>query len=67
MYKFTAEELEKMDTICESQADDLKFEAPNVRVWLSRCTIEDGEPFNNKVTVEKLVDGCWTEYDVYPG
>jgi hypothetical protein len=29
------------------------------RVWLSRCTVEDGEPFDGHVTVERLIAGSW--------
>lgn len=39
------------------QADDLVFDNGRTRLWLSRCTVEDGEPFNNKVTVECFVNG----------
>ena len=54
---YTLAELEAMPTITVGQADDLKVETENRRVWLSRCTVEDGEPYNNKVTVEKLTGG----------
>ena len=68
MYKhFTAEELEKMPTLAVGQADNLKVDDGKQRVWLSRCTIADGEPFNNKVTVEKLSNGKWLETAVYEG
>lgn len=54
MSRYTLAELEALPTLAVGQADDLKIETESVRVWLSRCTIEDGEPYNNKVTVEKL-------------
>lgn len=63
---YTLTELEAMTTISVSQADDLKVETKDTRVWLSRCGIEDGEPFDNKVTVEKLIDGQWVETEIYP-
>jgi hypothetical protein len=50
-------ELEAMPTITAGQFDDLKFETENRRVWLSRMTVEDGEPYNNKVSVEELRGG----------
>ncbi|MBD2499880.1 hypothetical protein [Anabaena azotica] len=63
--KYTLHELNRLPTICTSQADDLKIEKNGVRVWLSRCTVEDGEPFNNKVTVEKCENGCWVVVEEY--
>ena len=59
MKKYSLKHLEAMPTLATGQADDLKIEilgsaGEGVRVWLSRCTVEDGEPYNNKVTVEKL-------------
>lgn len=54
---YTLEELEKTPTISSGYTDDLKIETNNHRVWLSRLTVDDGEPCNNKVTVEKLVSG----------
>lgn len=49
---YTLAELKALPTISTGQADDLKIDTGDVRVWLSRCSVEDGEPFNNKVTVE---------------
>ena len=57
--RFTLEQLQTMKTISTGQADDLKYDNGKERHWLSRCTVEDGEPYNNKVTVEHLVDGKW--------
>jgi hypothetical protein len=67
----TVEELESMPTITQGQADDLKIEremrSPNYagpeRVWLSRCTVGDGEPWDNKVTIEHYIDGSWIEVE----
>lgn len=65
--RYTAAELDMMPTLCVGQTDNLKIEEPGYRVWLSRCTIADGEPCNNKVTTECLVEGHWTITDIYPG
>ena len=54
---YTKRELRKMKTLSTGQADDLKIDTGETRIWLSRCTVADGEPYNNKVTVERLVDG----------
>jgi len=48
---FNKEELEKLPTISQGQADDLKIETDTLRVWLSRV---DGS-----VSVEQLVNGRW--------
>ena len=63
--QFTLEELESLPTLCVSQADDLKINDGLWRVWLSRCTVEDGEPYNNKVTVEYCYNGCWVTEQMY--
>ncbi len=57
--------LEAMPTLSVGQADNLKIDTGDTRVWLSRCTVEDGEPCDNKVTVEGLVDGRWTDTAYY--
>ena len=66
MKKYSLSELERMGTVCVGQADDLKFDDGRTRVWLSRCTIPDGEPYDNKVTVEELIKGMWKVVDTYP-
>ena len=62
----TLDYLEDLPTINDGQFDDLKIEEPDVRVWLSRMTVADGAPYDNQVTVEKLVNGAWTVFDQYP-
>lgn len=54
---YTLAELEALPTLSVSQCDDLKIETDNTRVWLSRMSIEDGQPYNNQVTVEKITEG----------
>ena len=63
--RYTLAYLENLPTICEGQTDDLKVESDRVRIWLSRCGVEDGEPFNNAVTVECLIDGQWADIARY--
>lgn len=71
MLHFDAATLEPLPTLATGQADDLKVEGEDscgpYRVWLSRCSKADGEPYDNKVTIERLVDGIWVEDRVYPG
>jgi hypothetical protein len=62
---YSLEELEAMPTLSQGQADDLKIDSGTVRIWLSRCGIEDGEPCDNKVTIEEYVDGRWVEVGWY--
>lgn len=54
-----------MKTQSVGQADDLKFDDGKTRVWLSRCTVADGEPYDHKVTEEELIDGKWVITDTY--
>ena len=63
--KYTLKQLKALPILATGQADDLKIETSDTRVWLSRCTVEDGEPYNNKATVEKLIDGRWDIVETY--
>lgn len=75
MSDHTAAELRKLPTLCVGQADDLKIErladdlSPGYRVWLSRCTVADGEPVDNKVTIERQEarSGKWYTSQWYEG
>lgn len=62
---YTLPELEALPTLAVGQADDLKVDAGNVRIWLSRCGVEDGEPCDNKVTVEQFNGQRWIEVGWY--
>ena len=62
---YSLAELEGMETLAVGRADDLKIHEGNTKVWLSRCSVEDGEPFNNKVTIERLIGGRWEEVETY--
>lgn len=61
----TLTELEHLPTLSVGQADDLKIDDGDVRVWLCRCGIADGMPHDNNVTVERLIDGRWTTVEEY--
>lgn len=63
----TADDLRDLPTLAVGQADDLKLAGDGYQVWLSRCTVADGEPYDNKITVEQLVNGRWVTIDTYPG
>lgn len=66
----TAAALYGMPTLCVSQACDLKIELRGeVRVWLSRCGLDDGEPFARTIYIE-LFDadqGRWVDVGHYDG
>lgn len=64
---WTAQTLRRRRSLAKSQTCDLKIDTGHVRVWLSRCGVEDGEPYENKVTIECLVDGRWIVTDEYEG
>lgn len=64
--QWSAAELKALPTIEQGHTDNLKFENPIIRVWLSRMTIEDGMPYNDQVTVERrLRNGIWTTVAAY--
>lgn len=65
-YNFSLDYLESLPTIAQGQADDLKIDTGSMRVWLSRCTMADGEPFDNKVTIEHLKEGGFVIEDGVP-
>lgn len=63
--KYSLQQLESLPSLCVAQADDLKIDTGTTRIWLSRCGTEDGEPYDNKVTVEQLIDGVWETTEEY--
>ena len=63
--RYTLAELENLPTLTVGQADDLKIDDGSTRVWLCRCGIEDGMPYDNQVTVQKLADGRWETVEEY--
>ncbi len=67
MGRYTAAELKRKRTLSTGQCDSLKVDTGTMRVWISRCTVADGEPYNNKVSVEKLRNGRWETVETYKG
>lgn len=65
--RFTTKQLSRRKTKSVGQESDLKVEKDGYRVWLSRCGLADGTPFENTVYVERLVDGAWQLVDFYDG
>ena len=67
MRKYTLKELQQLETITQGHTDNLKIKTEDTKVWLSRMTVEDGMPYNNMVTIEKLtIDGRWETVEEYP-
>lgn len=66
-WAYTARYLRSLPTLSTGQADDLKIDDGEHRVWLSRCTVADGEPYDDKVTVETLERGKWSTAYTYNG
>ena len=52
-------DLERMQTLSTGQAADLKLDTGTMRVWVSRCSLADGE--TQPVQVERLIDGSWVD------
>lgn len=50
--KLRLKKLQLLPTLHVGQFDDLKVEEPDLRIWLSRMTVDDGMEYNNQVTVE---------------
>jgi hypothetical protein len=65
MRRFSLRDLCTLPTIQVGHTDNLKIETQNKRIWISRMTVEDGMPYNNQVTVEKLNNGEWTILEQY--
>lgn len=65
MKRLTRAKLEALPTLAQDQTNDLKVETARTRVWLSRCSIKDGEPYNHKVTVEVFRKGKWSILEEY--
>lgn len=65
--KYTLKELQQLETITQGHTDNLKIETEDIKVYLSRMTVEDGMTANNMVTVKKLTDGGnWEIIAEYP-
>jgi hypothetical protein len=65
MGQYTLEQLNALPTLHSGHFDNLKIETDARRVWLSRCGVDDGLPYDNGVTVEHLRGGRWTIVQEY--
>lgn len=65
--------LEEQPVLSTGQTDDLRIEIESegyiLRVWLARTGVDDGEPFDNKVTLEVRANegnSRWEVLEEYP-
>lgn len=65
MLHYTLKELNNMPTLQKGFTCNLKIEGFHTRIWLSRCSVLDGEPYDNKVTIEQLIRGKWETTTTY--
>ncbi len=64
---YTLAHLESLPTLSVGQTCNLKADdGEGERVWLSRCGVEDGEPYAHKVTIETLENGRWVTSHEFP-
>lgn len=63
--RYSLKDLKAMPTLTQGQSDDLKVDDGQTRVWLARTGVEDGEKYDNRVTVEKFKNGRWVTADEY--
>jgi hypothetical protein len=64
---FTADELREMPTLAQGQSDNLKYDDGEYRVWLARTGVADGEPYDNRISIEENQDGRWVKIEDYQG
>jgi hypothetical protein len=64
-----AEELNSEEVLHEGQADNCHVQdsGGKRRLWLSRTGVADGEPFENTVSIEVLIEGKWVTVAKYDG
>ena len=65
MNLYSLAELQGRPTLSQSHCEDLKVQTDDMRVWLSRMTVDDGAAYDNEVTIERLVDGRWRKVSTY--
>jgi len=70
--EYDTKTLEALPRISEGHSEDLKVETTlddgtPARVWLSRCGLDDGELWENTVTLETCPDGRWVTVQRWNG
>lgn len=61
--------LQDLPVLCVSQACDLHIDRSDFHVWLSRCGLADGEPFEETVYLEEYdeEEGRWKDLAYFDG
>jgi hypothetical protein len=60
------DQLEALPVLAQGHVHDLHIDTGIYRVWLSRCSIEDGEPFRNTAYIEiKNANHLWQDLGYY--
>ena len=57
----TIDDLRKMPTLCVGQAANLKLDNNVYRVWVSRCTPDDGETYPVQVEQRNAFVNRWDD------
>ncbi len=66
MKRLTLTEVLDAPALAQGQADDLICDHPaGIRIWRSRLTVEDGQPYDHQVTVEKRGTDGWYSTEFY--
>ena len=53
--RLALKKLRGLKTLEQGHDSDLKIQNEFLRIWLSRLTVEDGQPYDNQVVVEMLL------------
>ena len=64
--EYSLAELEALPTLATGQADSLKVDDEHTQVWLSRCSVADGEPYDNRVSIYHRFTTGWELVHCYP-
>jgi hypothetical protein len=65
MIRYSLKQLQSMPTLHSGHFDNLKKDTGHTQIWLSRMTIEDGQPYNNQVLIKRLIKGRWETIHEY--
>jgi hypothetical protein len=62
---FSLDQLTVMPTLESAMDSDLKYDDGQMRIWLSRMTVSDGERYDSTVYVEEYIDTKWILVNCY--
>lgn len=61
----TLREFKELQPIDSAHFDNVYYDDGQWCVMLSRMTVADGAPYDNQVTVQRMVRGVWQTYETY--